>query len=65
MKVEFFKRFLPEASVVLGTSWGSAVDWDCLPTSLHHPVIETEKVHVGSPSQLSSRIAMLMFLAVP
>lgn len=31
-------NFLPEASVELGTSWGSAVDWGCLPTSLQHPV---------------------------
>lgn len=32
------RGFLPEASVALGTSWESAVDWDCLPMNLQHPV---------------------------
>lgn len=55
------RHFIPEASVESGTSWGSAADWGCLPTSLQHPVREMENVYHGSPSQLSSRIVMLMF----
>lgn len=42
-KVSEWRHFLPEASVALGTSWGSAVDWGCLPTSLQHPASETEE----------------------
>lgn len=37
------RGFLPEASVALGTSWGSAVDWGCLPMNLQHPVPETKR----------------------